>query len=220
MNIELNTVSAENQVAFSSDVSLFGSPLAKTKILVLGNSITRHGPCPAIGWELDCGMAASAPEKDYVHRLYAKLQEAGKSVYMRVKHCSDWENGFLKEDALSKFKEDRAFGADIVVFRLGENVKRDLRPHFLQGLQSLIPYVCPTGTVVYTTCFWKNEQVDNAIRSFALSRNEVCLDGCLSDDESNMALGLFAHEGVAIHPGDKGMEQLASLIFHQLSKMI
>lgn len=43
----------------SSELSFLGNKEAKTKILVVGNSITRHGPLKEIGWERDWGMAAS-----------------------------------------------------------------------------------------------------------------------------------------------------------------
>jgi hypothetical protein len=43
------------------------------RILILGNSITLHGPWEAGGWKHPCGMAAGVPEKDYVHLLVAGL---------------------------------------------------------------------------------------------------------------------------------------------------
>ncbi len=117
MDIRENTVSAVNQMINSSELSFLGNERAKTRILVVGNSITRHGPSESIGWNGDWGMAASAPEKDYVHRLYTKLTEGGQDVYMRIRQASYWETHFLEENILSKYEEDRNFDANIVVFR-------------------------------------------------------------------------------------------------------
>ena len=51
------------------------SALKADRILILGNSITLHGIWPEGGWKIYCGMAASAPEKDYVHLLVAGLDD-------------------------------------------------------------------------------------------------------------------------------------------------
>ena len=73
--------------------------------------------------------------------------------------------------------------------------------------------------MIYTTCFWKNPVVDEAINSVAIERGEVCIDGNFSKEEKNMALGQFAHSGVAIHPSDAGMEEIAKAIFQELKKV-
>ena len=76
MDIKDNTVSAVGQMVNSSELSFLGNEKAKTRILVVGNSITRHGPLAEIGWERDWGMAASAPEKDYFHKFQDELKAA------------------------------------------------------------------------------------------------------------------------------------------------
>ena len=209
IDIKNNTVAASNQmVNASSIVSYMGDKNAPLKILVVGNSITRHGPKPDIGWERDWGMAASAPEKDYVHLLYAKLRAADVSPFMMIRQASGWEIGYLNEDILDKFAEERAFDADIVIYRLGENVKKETKYAFREKLEAFINHICPRGKVIFATCFWKNEIVDDGIRDLAEKRGEPCVDiVCTAEDQ--MALEPFEHKGVAMHPGDKGMEMIA-----------
>ncbi len=216
IDIKNNTVDANNQMVNASSIlSYMGDKDAPLKILVVGNSITRHGPKSEIGWERDWGMAASAPEKDYVHLLYAKLRAAGVSPYMMIRQAWGWEIGYLSEDILDKFAEERAFDADIVVYRLGENVKKDMKPAFREKLEAFINHICPRGKVIFTTCFWKNEIVDDGIRDLAAKRGEQCMDiVCTAEDQ--MALEPFEHKGVAMHPGDKGMEMIAEKITQAL----
>ena len=211
--IKENTVSAENQMIHASELSFLGDENAPIKILIVGNSITRHGPCAEIGWNRDWGMAASAPEKDYVHRLYAKLTEAGQNVYMRIRQCSFWERNYLQEDILLKYNPERDFQADIVVFRLGENVLEADKPYFKEALVKFIAHICPKGRVVFTTCFWKNDIIDQAIEDVAKERGDICINGNFAIEAKNMALGQFEHGGVAMHPSDAGMEEIAKSIF-------
>ncbi len=220
MDITANTVSAVNQMIKSSDLSFLGNENAKKRILIVGNSITRHGPKEDIGWSGDWGMAASAPEKDYVHRLHTMLTDANEDVYIRIRQCAFWERNYLNEDILSNYVGEKDFCADIVVFRLGENVPAELKPAFQQKLEEFINYICPkSGKVIFTTCFWANEIVDDAIKAVASARGDVCLNGNFAVDEKMMALGKFEHSGVAAHPSDEGMEAIANSIFEAIQKL-
>lgn len=218
MLIDKNTVSAENQMIGSSVVSFLGDPGAKKRILIVGNSITRHGPKADIGWDRDWGMAASSPEKDYVHRLFSMLGD--RDVFIRIRQSAEWERGLRCDGILDRFDGERDFDADVVVFRLGENVPKDDKHLFEDGLRKFIAHVCPHSKVLFTTCFWENPTVDDAIVKVAAERNEICVDGCFSKDEKNMAIGQFEHSGVAHHPSDEGMLMIAQAIFGQLKNMI
>lgn len=216
IDIRNNTVDAGNQMVNASSVlSYMGDPNASLKILVVGNSITRHGPKSEIGWDHDWGMAASAPEKDYVHLLFGKLCAAGVKPYMMVRQAASWEVGILNDDILDKFADERTFDADIVVYRLGENVKKETKHAFGEKLEAFINHICPRGKVIFTTCFWHNNIVDDCILALAEKRGEVCVNiECTAEDQ--MALGLFEHKGVAMHPGDKGMEMIADRVAQAL----
>ena len=211
-----NTVPATDQMINSSEISFLGYGNAPLRILVLGNSITRHGPKAEIGWYGDYGMAASSADKDYVHRLYAKLTESGRDVYMRIRQTARWELDFPAGNYLSRFDGEKEFGADIIIFRLGENVKRQDWPVFCEAAKNLIDHVnSKCGKVLITTCFWRNEILDEALKGLADANDFTLVDiGCKED--SLMALGLFEHSGVAAHPGDEGMEFIANKIFEKI----
>ena len=214
----INTVPADNQMINSDVTSFLGDPKASLKILVLGNSITRHGPSEAIGWHYDWGMAASAPEKDYVHRLHTMLTESGKDVYMMVRQAAHWERNFRDPACLEEYQNEKDFGADVVVFRLGEKVVSENFPYLKDAIKEFLAFLTPShASVLMTTCFWKNEERDRAITDAASEMGYPCVDIAHTDD-SMMALGKFAHHGVSIHPGDEGMEMIAKKIFEAIGE--
>lgn len=219
-DIRNNTVSAEGQMRLSSEVSFLGREDAPVRILVLGNSITRHGPNAAIGWPYDWGMAASAPERDYVHRLYQRLTDGGMDVYMRIRQASAFEMHGHEWGDFSVYEEERAFGADHIVFRLGENVVRGQVEGFGESARALLSYLDTRGAhVICAPCFWPNETVDAQIREVAVACGYTLVElAQLSADERTMALGLFEHSGVAMHPGDYGMDCIAALLADAILK--
>ena len=64
------------------------------KVLILGNSITRHPKVPAIGWNAEWGMAASSPDKDYVHLLEANFKKSDASTKVTAVNISAFEHNF------------------------------------------------------------------------------------------------------------------------------
>lgn len=195
-------------------VCYLGAPNAKTKILILGNSITLHESNYDIGWFGEWGMAASTFEKDYVHLLYRLIRKGGKEVLMRVKKCVFWELGLKENNILEKFNTDKDFLPDIIVFRLGENVPIEDEPYFKSAIAKLIDYIRPKGCkVVFTTCFWQNPR-DKIIAEVAKKYGASCAN--IGGDESLKALGKFKNDAVANHPGDLGMQMIAEKIYEIL----
>jgi hypothetical protein len=214
----VNTVPAADQMINSATVSHLGKKDAPLRILVLGNSITRHGPKEDIGWPYDWGMAASSADKDYVHRLYLKLLEDGKKVYMRIRQASAWEISIRGRENLNEYEEDRDFGADIVVWRLGENVKGEDFEIYEESARKFLEYLAPDKTkIIFTTCFWANKVLDPIAAKLSKEWGAKFVNTSHTD-EKMMALGLFEHQGVAGHPGDFGMEMIADKIFSAMKE--
>ena len=221
---EDNNVSSANQLKASSRIFFLGNENAKKHILIVGNSITRHGPKPDIGWHSDFGMAASAIEKDYVHLLCADIL-AKEDAYIMVHQLADWERAYTEEDSLSLWGADRAFKPDLLIFRLGENMpslKTNAEKEALEtALVSVIKYLSlEEKQIIFTTCFWKHGVVDEAIRSVAKRMHAPLVElGDLGDDDKFMAVGLFEHVGVAHHPGDLGMQTIAERIYCAIQEL-
>ena len=212
MNISENTVAAENQMINSSELSFLGNEQASFRVLVLGNSITRHGPNAEISWDDDWGMAASAPEKDYVHRLYQKFTDSGQDVWMRIRQSAYWERHFLDDDCLPLFAEDRDFNADLIIFRLGDNVPAENAPYFQEAIKQFMVYLnAQPGKVIFTSCFWDRPELNNPICNVAKEYQSPYTE-IIGTDEMK-AYGMFEHSGVCAHPSDFGMEIIAERIF-------
>ena len=95
------------------------------RVMFVGNSITLHGIKLDIGWDRECGMAASCLEKDYVHQVLAKIREYDPNVAYCIAQVASFERGFFEETADLNYAEAAAFKPDIVIMFYGANVSRD-----------------------------------------------------------------------------------------------
>ena len=216
-----NNVSSKGQLPEDKYVTYIGNKAAKRCILIVGNSITRHAPKAEIGWHGDFGMAASCEEKDYVHLLASRIL-AREDACIMVHQLATWERECTEDTGLAYAKASHDFHADTVIFRLGENIKSPTGEGALalmeKAFSTLADYICPEGArVIFTTCFWRHGVVDEAIRAVAKKRGISLVElGDLGDDDRYMAVGLFEHRGVAMHPGDLGMAMIAERIYKAL----
>lgn len=212
-NEKKNTVRAENQVKDDFRFTTEGS--GKTKVLFIGNSITRHGPAPEIGWFGDYGMAASAKEKDYVHVTASLLDEPLGGITVGIAQLADWERAYDDKDILSRWYEAaRSFAADIVIVRIGENMAPDAAPGSRPYFEEMIRFFAHNAhIVVVTNSFWRNDARDKMLQEIAQDNGYVfCSISSLEKDRRNMALDEYEHRGVAGHPSDLGMKAIAERI--------
>ena len=191
------------------------------KVAFLGNSITLHGIAPQIGWTNLWGMAASARERDYVHLVTRGIErETGRSAETIVRNIYDFERDFANYDVRKGLGDVVDFQPDYLVIAMGENVrdlstpelKEGYRKAFKELLGALLSGRTRPRTVVRGV-FWRNAAKDEAMSKVA---NEFGVPFVRTDDLGSdpamKAIGLFAHAGVANHPGDKGMAETAARI--------
>ena len=195
-----------------------------TNVLILGNSITRHGPKPSIGWYGDWGMAASSQDKDYVHLLMAKFHQVDPHITVNFRNIADYERGYQKYD-LSSLDDLIRLKPGLIILRLGENVEpttmneQDFKKYYNQLIDRLTSQN-PTAVVLHAASFWNKPSVNQAIKSVSSARHEEFISlNKLSADSSNMAIGLFKDKGVASHPSDKGMQAIAGAIWAKILEL-
>ena len=223
---KVNTVDPLKEVDVNDYVSFINKGGCGKKIMFAGNSTLRHGVSERIGWLRDCGMAASSKDKDYAHILMKRVSEIDPDATFCIAQCSIWERGFWNDSVYENFKFAKDFAPDILIYRLGENVTLDsLEGHDLkEGIRHLIKYLTeknPDAKIIFTTNFWIREAVDNAILEVAKEYGKVAHDlGLIGENPEMKALGLFEHSGVAAHPGDKGMEAIADVIWNELKELM
>ncbi len=220
-----NTVDSKNQLKESSVVRFHNTESDGVRVMFMGNSITLHGSAPAIGWIPECGMAASAPENDYVHILENKILEVAPNAAFCICQVAEWERcyktGFEKYPIYESAKN---FNADIIVVRFIENCpggdfEGDV---FRRELEALINYLDPNGNakIVVTTGFWRHPG-DSQLIEYAKDNSLPLVPlGDLGERDDMKAIGLFEHGGVANHPGDLGMKNIAERIAKELIPLI
>lgn len=218
-----NTVPSEHQVdEHIAQSTLSGRP----RILFVGNSITLHGAKAELGWYGNWGMAASCREKDYVHQVMKRVHHIVPDAGYMIVQTAGWERGYWNAPETFDFLcRAAAYDADIIVVRLGENVQpKELEAHDLtEGFVRLFDFLDPKHDkkLIVTDEFWPNRSKDACIEEACRRRNvEITRIGHLGTQDEMMAVGLFEHRGVAIHPGDKGMQCIAEIIFEKMKDML
>jgi lysophospholipase L1-like esterase len=193
------------------------------RMLVIGNSIMSHGPAPDIGWINFNGMAASAPEKDFVHLLTAYLQTLSASVTVKMQSGGNFENSYgTSAYNTDEFNETlQQFKPDLIIVRIGENIddgqvgKRNLTLQFRLLLERLASYNQPVK-IVSTTSVWDRPQADAVIRQVVREKNYHLVDLSSMVGKGQYFASQYANPTVAAHPNDAGMKRIADLIWEKV----
>lgn len=220
--VDVRVISLDNQKR--------GTPY---RIVVLGNSLSYHGRAEQIGWNYDHGMAASAPSRDYVHLLFGMIEKAlpERRIQMLVYNIADFERNFDTFD-FKQLASLKKFSPDLLVMQIGENVGIDEHKTlelFEKKYRKLISYFKAKNrlSVVCTTPFFFSEPMRNAITKAAEQTGARVADisSLTIEDPENFAKdepnypgdrSVWRVEGIGMHPGDKGMENIARILFENI----
>jgi hypothetical protein len=144
-----------------------------------------------------------------------------------VANVADLERNYATFDAAAKLKAEVAFQADTVILAIGENVPAlktaEARAQFKEAMVKLLTLLKrdSQATLNVRSCFFADATKDTILKEACEATGGVFVDiSTLGRDEVNYARSerKFEHEGVARHPGDRGMRAIADAIFAAVVK--
>ena len=205
------------------------------KVLCIGNSILKHPPASQLGWYHDWGMAATCEENDYFHVMQKLLKQdfpdwcaefelaPGYNFESSVDISTDKDyTGILEQAYGDKMKN---FLPDIVTFQVGDNVKNYTEDSYCYAICEFVKYCRkynPDITVILTETLsgGKTGKISIALRRAAKEMLCPYISLYKYKTPENLALGLFEHPGVAGHPGDKGMYEIAKAYYRIIRNVL
>lgn len=192
-----------------------------TKLIVIGDSITNHGPVEKLGWSGQWGMAASSQDKDYVHLFLARLTKAQNGTEPKL--MIEAEGGGKLTDRLAHLSRIKEFGADLAIVQMGENDNTNVTiDGFQKPYEQILAGLREGNPNVRIFCFgnWSppngNAQKDAMIRNACKNYGATFVSlAAVNADPLNKAgaENRFTHPGVNWHPGDKGMRGYADALW-------
>lgn len=199
------------------------------KIAFIGNSLTLHSKLDSIGWNHTSGMAASSLENDYVHKTVKKIAESkAVNVEYALINIADWERDFETFD-INRLQRINEFNSDYIIFQLGENVLQEDMINkeniFSEKYKNLIKYVGNEKTKIICLPFWHSTEKNQCFTKIAIETQSYLIDlshlgnGLDKKNYGSSAIK-YKHPGVAMHPGDYGMENISDNIFSVLNVVI
>ena len=214
-NFQENIVPALEQN--SANVFLYNNEKSKIKILFVGNSITKHGPKPSIGWYTDCGMAASSADLDYIHLMIKKIMDRyDKNVSYGIAQVAQYERTFFECGPEQEYEEAKKFGADIIIMFFGANVPKeyDMMENppktFARAYAEMRNYLAGETTAVYHSAgFFIRPILDAEKFAVAKEYGDEFID--ITDIRN-----LPETHGLFNHPGDLGMQMIADRFFETI----
>ena len=191
------------------------------RVLILGNSITRHGPRPEIGWTNDFGMAASSIDRDFAHVLAAKVKAEFPAASFALSNVAGtFERQFQKGlDLDGNFGWMHDWQPDAVVFFFGANCPKtyDVQPDgaFGRALTSLRNYLANGGKTRFLVCegFYDRPVLDAEKRAMAEKYGDTVVP--MGDIRARDDV-----RGRYNHPSDNGMRLIAERIWDRLEPAI
>lgn len=190
-------------------------------VAFIGNSLTRHGPKPPVGWFGDYGMAASSIDTDYAHKTAQKLGIPYSAIYVR--NLYPFETNSVAAKRLTESLKETFLRSDKIVIQLSENVKwyNPLNVYnFNYDYSTLIESIPPGKPFFCISSYWQSNIRDYVIKQACESNGgHYVYVGDIYDSTKNTERNeaAFADKGINKHPHDYGMNAIADRLVEAMA---
>jgi len=213
---------------------LYVGKMKASKILFLGNSITltKHDAV----WKLDCGVAASAPERDFAHLVTRYIAEAngGRAPEMKAEnfwYVGQYEQRYANYDPEVSLRDYLDWQPDILVLAIGENIENLDTPAkeaaFAKSFKGLLLAFKNKNNPAFFVRgrFMSSNAVQDRIMKQCCEEAGgvfVSMDTpALGGDPRNYAGAEkesthYTDGAILAHPGDRGMKAIADALFEAM----
>jgi alpha-galactosidase len=179
-------------------------------VVFIGNSITRHGPAPAIGWTGNWGMAASEMSKDYVWQTVKQLPIKSVQTFTIVDLEKKPKTMRLPEKMLASARKSQ-----LVVVQLGDNVGANALADFNRAYSRLLADAKPEKGVLICLSTWYRSTAVDAVTENACKHaggSYIQIGDIPRKPNHDASAQKISNAGVRSHPGDIGMAEIAKRI--------
>lgn len=183
---------------------------SSNRLLVIGNSITKHGPAEEIGWYGNWGMAATEEANDWVHQVWAALPDG---TDLTIMPC-------LAPDLVARKGElvdlVESVNPTLLVIQVGDNMAiDDASDETLYW--PMLHIISAAHSKVVVVGLWGADDVRNDLLQRAAADGGARF---VKIDDLRERDGYQAEEfddpGVAWHPSDLGMAAIAERVLEQV----
>ena len=214
----------------------------KIRVLIIGNSITKHEAAPDKGWLGNWGMAATSEENDYVHKLMSSINEKYNNVEFKWENISEFEKYFYDWSKFksSKYDELAKYDADIIIAAFGANIKNvnneedpeletdqvfkashysDIIDHFNPNKDAKVISLITTLTPSDNMTVIKESANANGYTIVDVS-DLTAREYTAADYKDNSVFADNVIDSVLNHPGDAGMAAMAERLLPAVESAI
>ena len=194
-------------------------PLKFKNVVILGNSITFTPANPFGEWKGNWGMAASAADSDYVHRLAVNFRKLAPDCKVTARNIAEFELDYVDYNFDAGLMDLRDSIPDLLILRIGEDVdpvKYDVDV-FRSRYEALVNYFLSKNSklmVLGVGPLWNAYMLKPVMQYTPY----VSL-AHINEDRSNCSFGLFITPGIQVHPSDKGMRAISDSIWKGVTRL-
>lgn len=195
--------------------------------MFLGNSLTYCNVPEEHEDKTKRGLAATSLSNDYVHRLVDMIAKNNNlNIVFSATNIAEFERHFKDFIIERKLSSIPIKQPDILVVQIGENVFSDeIRSDsckFVQAYCNLLDFYPNVKAKIITLPFMPDKYKNYCITDVALQSSSYVVDlSHLYIDENLAQTQMYYRQpGVGIHPGDIGMEHIASSIYSAIKAVL